>query len=236
VSTARREIAADETADAQSAADRLARAEAKKEKARKRAAKSYARRKAANKGSAAQKKSAPGADAAPAADPLPSSAPGLAGILDEAAAAAAEPPPTPEEAAARAALEQFGTAEKFAAFMARMQKVAEIAVSKSARGLKVVKALDWAEADGAATANCKMGVELAWPWLEQGGFEFLALLGPGFMAALGGAMLFGPAVIVALDEYEQHKLERLQKAAELSKDAGGAGVSELRAVPKTEAN
>lgn len=212
-----REVAPDSAADAKSAEARLAREQVKAEKARARAKKSYERRrdeKNAKKGSSAQRKSAPPRPAETYAEAAAASSPEdgpLGAVLNEAAAAGAAAP-TAEEAAAAAVLEQLGSPEKFAAFMARMQKVAEVAATRiGPSAMKVVKALDWAEADGAPTPNILMAVQLAWPWLDQGGFEFLALLGPGFMAALGGGLAFGPAIVVGMGEYEQHKLERLER-------------------------
>jgi len=209
-----REVEQDPAAELKKAQESRDRSERKKESARRRAKLSYDRRKAANKGSSVQT-SAPQPEIAP--DPAAPSAsikesPLLQAEQERVQAAPAERELTPEEQAILAVL---NTPDGFAGFLAQQQRLAKRIVTAGKRPSprlgRVIDALGWGEENGAASADCVQGVTLAWPWLQAEGFAILALIGPRLMAVIGACVLFGPAIITALDELEEHKLERVQR-------------------------
>lgn len=201
----------DPAAEAAARAERQARKEAKKAAARERARRSHERKKAAKKGSGAQTSAPESAATDPASAPSTDESP-LSGVLGGDDRAADEQP---------SAADLFNTPEKLSAFLAKMQKLGEVAARKNERSLRIVKALDWADDAGNPTDANLMGVQLMWPWLEEEGLQLLAMFGNRTMAVFGAGLLFGPAAITAWDEYEDRKAEREKARAAAKKTPAG---------------
>lgn len=215
----KREHPRDAAADAERAAAVLRKADERRRKDAAHKRQVRRERKAAERG----KPSSADADVGESPD---ESAAGEGPLSDLANGSAEAPAAADMQAAAAAIAKQLDSPEKLAGLLAHMQRAAQEKLGeKRPRVARVIGALDLADPNGQPTEWGKLAISFTWPWWQTEGLELLQALDPRTQALIGLGMLVVPAVLVAVDEYAEHSLEREVRVRRLMQEqaAGGKG-------------